>query len=121
MNQHDYNQKRRNFTNAALNKMKGKLLPSSTSHVDLLFTKLEHLVADVKTQARPIQQAGGAVKPFDEQNLRFHIFGWTLERLKGLSKDELEIFATTILADGIMNDVKADPWGTGSPDLLAGQ
>lgn len=121
MNQHDYNQKRRNFTNAALNKMKGKLLSASTSHVDEFFAKLENSIAEVKALARPIQQAGGAVKPSDEQNLRYHVFGWTLERLKSFSKDELEIFATTVLADGIINDIRNDPWGTGKPDILSGQ
>lgn len=96
--------------------------PKNTSNeFDQLFSKLDEAVNSTLCIIEPILKAGGAAKPQDRAALRQVVFTTMLEKLHGLSKDELHAALTSIFADRIMQDVEDRPYGGPTPDLLSGK
>jgi hypothetical protein len=77
------------------------------------------VVNRVQQHVKTICKAGGAAKPSDREALRATVFTMLLQEFDSFSKDELHCFATTIVAERIMQDVEASPWGSDTPDLLS--
>lgn len=99
-----------------------KFRPAGVTEPEAAMHHLEQAVERVKALAKPIQQAGGAVKESDRNdNLRPMVFSNLLSSFDEFDKMELMFALTAIIGDRIMNDIEADPWGRGTPDLLSGQ
>lgn len=97
---------------------KWTLQPAKQDEFEQLFSKLDTAVADVISTIKPVLKAGGG---FDKPALRALVFSTMMERLHGLSKDEMHAVLTSILSDRIMQDIEGRPWGSDKPDLLSGQ
>ena len=96
-----------------------KYSPAHADKVPDFLAKVEAVVERVKQHVKTICKAGGAVKPSDREALRATVFTMLLQEFDSFSKDELHCFSTTIVADHIMADVEASPWGSDKPDLLS--
>lgn len=119
MNPSDYNTNRRNFVNAASEKLKSKF---AAQHKADAFTLIcESIENEVKATIRPILQAGGAAKPDDLEALRFHVLKECMERFHAQDKNFLVLFSATQLASSIIDQIQNDPWGSGHNDKLSGQ
>lgn len=94
-----------------------KYAKQSTSPDWLL--KVETLTAKVITYAKQICQSGGATTEDKRKALRETVFTTLLQEFDSLTKEELLFFSTTQVADAVMSDVEASPWGSDKPDLLS--
>lgn len=95
--------------------------PAQQNEIERLFARLDEAVNGTLSIIEPILKAGGGAKPQDRQAMRPIVFQTLMERLHGFSKDELLAVTTSIIADRIMQDIEARPWGGDKPDLLSGQ
>src|SRR2546422_10261422 len=103
----EYEGERRRFVHDTVEKFKLKK-SSVASPTEVMLGKLEEEIRSVLALCKPIQQAGGAVKPSDFLALRHHIFEWTLQRFDKWDRDAMVMLTTTLIADSIANEVEAD-------------
>jgi len=115
----EYNEERQRFVADASAHLKNKFMPSTSSDPVLkMMTDWENVIVKVLAMCRPIQQAGGAIKPDDLLALRDHVFAWSLEQFDSWGKDQLVMLITTLNAERIMQAINDDPWGSGVPEAL---
>lgn len=86
---------------------------------DVLMDKLSTAANEVFETIRPILKAGGAAKEQDREALRGMVARNMLDKLSFLSKDEAQTALAIIFCERIIDDIKANPWGGASPDLLS--
>jgi len=98
---------------------KFKYGPKAQPSVDAWQAKLETLVTTTQSHIKQICQAGGAAKPDDLKALRETTFTMLLQSFDSWSKEELMFLTTTLIADRLMQDVEANPWGNASPDAIS--
>lgn len=117
----EYESERKKFVAEGFDALKRRLLsrvPSPTA-ADMMMERLEKVINEVLVLAKPIQKAGGALKPDDVMALRHHVFAWTMERFSDWDRDMMVVLCTTLIAERIMQDIDADPWASGTKDVLA--
>jgi len=81
--------------------------------------KVQEVTERVVAHTKSILKTGQALSSGGKQSLRETVFTMLLQEFDAFSKDELHCFSTTIVADRIMADVEASPWGSDTPDLLS--
>lgn len=112
-------ERRRRIVNQAVAQFRRR--EAKQTEVEQLLQLFESAIERVKTHVKQIAKAGGAIKPDDKKALRETVFTMLLQEFDKFHKDALHMFCTAIVADRIMDDVEASPWGSDTPDLLSGK
>jgi hypothetical protein len=111
-----------NFKKDAFSKIiHGKIggVDFSEQPIDRMLRKVEDAIGDAKSGVNDMIRKGAGVRKQDRDALRPLILAILLERFDKFSNDDLMNFAAILVADRIMNDIEASPWGGSTPDLLS--
>lgn len=112
----DVNFKRRVFSEIMHGKIGG--VSFADQPVDRMLRKVEEAVGDAKAGVSEMLRKGAGVREQDRKDLRPLVLGILLERFDKFSNEELMNFAALMVADRIMSDIEAAPYGGDKPDLL---
>lgn len=109
---------RKRFVSDAIKNSKFASQHNTNIEFEEMFMQLNVCINDVQNIIKPILKAGGG---FDEAALKPMIYKNLMERMDGFTKDELVAICTSVFADRLLEDVRANPRGNDNPDLLGGK